>query len=139
MKTFRRAVAISVLAILAGYETAAAEDFTFTAPLRFTGLRAEVKMIVVSCFVGPFAGFSPGARLGSATSSATPDVSGSYIGNVQVKFNAIAGKDPAAATHYLCVSSLAGPGNITLAATDPLAQPKAGTTITNSVSGPLPQ
>jgi hypothetical protein len=139
MKTFRRALAMSVLAILAGYEAAAAEDFTFTVPLRFTNLRAEVKLIVVSCFVGPFAGFSPYARLGSATSVATPDASGNYIGNVQVKFNVIPGKDPAAATHYLCTSSLDGQGNITLAATDPLAQPKPGTTVSNSVSGPLPQ
>jgi len=91
MKTFRRVVAISVLAILAGYETAAAADFTFTVPLRFTALRAEVTMIAVSCMVGAGANFSPNDRVGSATSVATPDATGNYIGNVQVKFNATAG------------------------------------------------
>jgi hypothetical protein len=133
---------LSAMVILGSFQTAWGEDFTFTVPVRVSNLVPEVNKVIVSCSVGTADGYTAAQYIGAVAVLITPDASGSYSGNLELKFNADTGKDRAAATHYRCVLRLdVGGTNMAPAAdaSSTAARPKPGTTFTSIVSGTLPQ
>ncbi len=141
MRIRRSVLSVTALLILAGVQTVSAEDFTITVPVRVSSLLAAAPEINVACAVGA-GDTSTANRIGEGMKTVAVDGSGNYSGNVEVKFNASAGRDPFAATHYACYLRLMIGGSTvspSATASNAAAQPKAGTTLTAISSGTLPQ
>jgi hypothetical protein len=145
MKTrIRRIFLICAALTLGVFDIARAEDFTFTIPIRITNLSAEVGQISMTCqvFNGASSSLNTSNMWGGGATYQAVDASGGYTGNIIVKFNA--SKSPASsATHYLCRLGVHQGTNMdptapSSGASQQWAQPKPGTTFTDSVAGTLP-
>ncbi len=132
---------------------AAADDFNLTVPVRLSSLVPGVTGGIVACVVGPVSiatvqrAVTHGAeRVGFGVEPFTVDGSRGFSGTVTVSFDADAGKDPAAATHYKCWLQLTAnpdaPGAVGVPggdATDPLLLPRPGTPFSQVITGELPR
>lgn len=88
-------------AMSAGAHSALAEDFNITVPVSFRNLAPEIGLLQVSCTT-----MSSNAVIGHGTSETVRISSGGYSGTLVIRFNATAGMDPRAATHYRCQPTL---------------------------------
>jgi hypothetical protein len=150
----RTLAALAGLLALAGAQSARAEDFSISVPVRVTNLLPTVTMGVVACVAGPqsvaaAARPNPHAadRIGSGAETFRVDrESRGFVGTVVVSFDADPGKDVVAATHYKCWLQLGtgpdgrgGMGAPRSEATEPHLLPRPNTPATLVITGELPR
>ncbi len=124
-----------------------AEDFNFTVPVQANNLLPEVYRIGAQCGARS-EGMSPSVSGGDIGRSefvtvSVPDT-GNVSANINVKFNALAGKDPNDAVKYICylrlVANLESGGTSSTIVPNEnylFAQPKPGTVFVGQVSGDI--
>jgi len=124
-------------AIAVAARSALAEDFVFTVPVVLNSLVPSVNGIEITCTADSDAFYSKHVGIGTIDVPINT-ATGSFTGNVVVKFNAVPGLDPGTAHYYRCKLWLKDSGTLTqLPCSNPACQTKPGTAFVFEVKGTL--